>query len=443
MILNSLLHLHFSQEIHQTTNLMLCLLGCSMFINQMSLGLFSSLLVFASWWVVASPMSTDPLFMHYAAGMFTAAFVGTTFLVGVTGQAKALAINEIGLEDRGILLRALSNATDDALVIVNGDSIIGGNDKLTSVTGLSQETLDGLNIKDLFPSTSWDSVGRFLQSSEDGFIETEIKGLNGQLVPMAIKFRRDVIQKNPLLSISFRGAGYNQNLTVSDSTIRTLASGVAHEINNPLTIVSGHLALIQRLAKSNQGELASKILPSLEIIQGGMARVTKTVSSLMKLSTSATAEIRPVSIDDIFSTVLALTKQRFLDSGVVIRSGNAAQGVLVPCRGQEIMTAIIALLDNSLDAVRGQATPEVALNAISDGEQVIIRVIDSGTPIPDKVVTKLFVPFFSTKPPGHGQGLALSVAKKQVAEHGGSLEYVQEAVKTTFEMKVPVWVGPV
>jgi signal transduction histidine kinase len=441
-VANSMLHVGLSGEIHHTTNVMLCVIGCTVFINSFPLGILAITLSAGWWWAVTRTLAGDPLFFHFAIGIATASIVGVAFLGAGIRQARRIASNEIDLEDREVLLKAISDAAEDALIIVKDQLVIGGNQKWYQLTGRAMSEIGGTDLKSLFHARHWDAVSRILRSSDNGHFETALTDGKGGEVPVGIRFKSMRVDTVPVLALSIRVFDPS-NTGNNESSIRTLASGVAHEINNPLTIITGHVALMQRLIQDDSGSFAQKIRPGLEVIHTSLARITKTVSSLMRLGSAGSAQLRQVTIDEVLAAAISLTGQRFMDSGVKIHTVNTAQGVFIPTRGQEIMTAVIALLENSLDAVRKQKAPEIALNAFCEGEFVIMRVIDSGERISDHTVTKLFTPFFSTKPPGQGQGLALSVAKKQIAEHGGSLEYIHDAAKTTFEIRLPIWSGQV
>lgn len=109
----------------------------------------------------------------------------------------------------------------------------------------------------------------------------------------------------------------------------------------------------------------------------------------------------------------------------------------VQCRAVEISQALLNLLSNGLDAVRGQTKPWVRVDVTTEDDHISIAVTDSGAGISPTIRAKMHQPFFTTKEVGKGTGLGLSITKSIVERHGGEFFYDENSANTRFVIKLP------
>ena len=107
------------------------------------------------------------------------------------------------------------------------------------------------------------------------------------------------------------------------------------------------------------------------------------------------------------------------------------------CDSVEIEQVLVNLINNAIDAVKGQENAWVKLNCFEVGSQVVLQVIDSGLGLSKEVEAKLFQPFFPTKPVGEGTGLGLSIVKGILDEHKASISLNRAMPHTCFEIRFP------
>ena len=200
------------------------------------------------------------------------------------------------------------------------------------------------------------------------------------------------------------------------SAVGELASGVAHEINNPLTTILGQSHLL--LAS---GDIKEGARDRLNIIAEETSRAARIVQNLLMFARHYTPERRPCSLADQVRRVLELKAYQLRQDDVEIRTE------FTPCPPvyadeNQIQQVLLNLVQNAHQAMARQAPPHiltVRVRPVDGGGR--IEVLDTGPGIPPDVLPKIFDPFFTTKPPGDGSGLGLSVSYGIISEHSGRL----------------------
>lgn len=221
-----------------------------------------------------------------------------------------------------------------------------------------------------------------------------------------------------------------------------MAGGVAHEINNPLSIIVGKCGTVRTLMQ--QPDLnREKVASELEKIASTAGRIAKITTGLLAFSRSGEQDPpgKPL-IREIVEETCAFCLEKFKARNVRldVDCGSISE-VTLTCRQSQISQVLLNLLNNALDEV--QALPEkwVRLQVALTASHVEFSVTDSGSGIPTDVVEKLFQPFFTTKPVGHGTGLGLSISKGLVESHGGILFYDSNSPNTRFVVSIPLIAG--
>jgi two-component system, NtrC family, sensor kinase len=207
------------------------------------------------------------------------------------------------------------------------------------------------------------------------------------------------------------------------AAIGQLAAGVMHEINNPLATISVCVAAIGgRLAELSGAEKAA-VEEYLELIDKEVDRCTRIVDGLLDFSRPKGKTKGKVVLNALVDETLFLLKhhQRFkrltvakeLDMSLPATMGNAEQ----------LTQVLMALMLNAVDAMddRGKLTVRTARHH-SRTDEVVVEIEDNGIGIPRSDQTKIFEPFYTTKPPGRGTGLGLSICYGIVEDHKGRIE---------------------
>jgi len=199
------------------------------------------------------------------------------------------------------------------------------------------------------------------------------------------------------------------------AAVGQLVSGVAHELNNPLTSIAG---LSEFLLE--QKELGAKDRGHLRVIHEQADRAGRIVRNLLTFARKGPAEQAPVDLNDVIQRTLLLMSFDLTLKDIVVET---ELGTVPPVLGDRhaLQQVLLNLLNNAAQAV-AENPPErarvIRLVTWFD-DRVRMKVADSGGGIPDDVLPHLFTPFFTTKEPGQGTGLGLSITYSIVEAHGG------------------------
>jgi PAS domain S-box-containing protein len=199
------------------------------------------------------------------------------------------------------------------------------------------------------------------------------------------------------------------------ATVGEIASGVAHEVNNPLTAIRMEAELLARSTRDAEaGAAASTIVREVD-------RAARIVRSLLRLARRADTTPTRIQVNDLVRDVAEI-RQRVLRADnieVRVQQDHAAPAVLG--LGQDLQQVVINLVTNAEHAVRGRSPAVIQVATEAREGWVRLTVEDSGPGVPADIRNRVFDPFFTTKNPDEGTGLGLSICQRVVAEVGGRI----------------------
>jgi C4-dicarboxylate-specific signal transduction histidine kinase len=199
------------------------------------------------------------------------------------------------------------------------------------------------------------------------------------------------------------------------AAVGELAGGVAHEINNPLMIILGQVHLLL------QGEDHETILQGLRVIDGATKRAANIVRELVLFAERPPVRRQRCQLGEQFKAVLELHEARLAAQRIKVNSEiEDVEDVWAdPSQLQEVLQHLIQNAEQAMVASHGGGTLSIRVRPAVGGAR--IEVADDGPGIPSQDLPRIFNPFFTTKEPGQGRGLGLSVVHSVIAEHGGRL----------------------
>jgi C4-dicarboxylate-specific signal transduction histidine kinase len=224
------------------------------------------------------------------------------------------------------------------------------------------------------------------------------------------------------------------------SALGEMASGIAHEINNPLAIIFGKIEKTQRLLQKEGPIQVDVILSDLKKIQETSERISKIIKGLRAFSRSGDQDpFAKVGIDTIVNDTLSFCRERILNHSVSLRIPTSIPTFEINCRATQISQVLLNLLNNSFDAISEHTGEKwISLDFEVTPLKLRMKVTDSGNGIPPEVIDRMMQPFFTTKEAGKGTGLGLSISKGIIEEHRGTLSYDSTCKNTCFVIELPV-----
>jgi two-component system NtrC family sensor kinase len=211
------------------------------------------------------------------------------------------------------------------------------------------------------------------------------------------------------------------------SAIGQLVAGVAHELNNPLTSVIGYAQLVEDELRSAAPD--QLLRPGVDVardvrrIAEESERAAKIVRNLLAFARRQTAERAPQDVADLFNRVLALRSYEFRLSAIDLEATFEAELPRVLADAGQLQQALLNLVLNAEQAMRGRAPRRlrVAARYVDESAAVELSIADSGHGISEENLRRIFDPFFTTRDVGEGTGLGLSIVYGIVRDHGGQV----------------------
>jgi C4-dicarboxylate-specific signal transduction histidine kinase len=199
------------------------------------------------------------------------------------------------------------------------------------------------------------------------------------------------------------------------AAVNGLAAGVAHEINNPLTIIMAQLHLLA------QGDLGDQLEEALEVIDAAAKRAASIVRDLILFAEHRPPRRARCQVAQQINEVVAFEEARLEADGITVRL-HLDPVPDIWADHNHLQEVLLHLLQNAQHAIRETRSDGVlSISVKPTAAGVRIEVADDGPGIPPEHLPRIFNPFFTTKQPGDGRGLGLSVAHSIIAEHGGRI----------------------
>jgi len=199
------------------------------------------------------------------------------------------------------------------------------------------------------------------------------------------------------------------------ATVGEIASGVAHEVNNPLAAIRMEAELLGRSTRDTEASSAAAT------IVREVDRAARIVRSLLRLARRADITPVRVQLNELVRDVAEIRQRVLRADNIEVRTRMDQGAEAVLGLGQELQQVVINLMTNAEHAVRGRPNAVIELATEARKDWVRLTVEDSGAGVPADVRSRIFDPFFTTKSPDEGSGLGLSICQRVVAEVGGRI----------------------
>jgi PAS domain S-box-containing protein len=325
------------------------------------------------------------------------------------------------------------------------------NDSFCETIGLPKSEIIGQHILTFFTAENHDLVNRYLDSGDDGrtggletVLTLSIPGYPAEqrLVAVGALYR---IQDERECSLVLGMQDITQKVKLEEqqkmarrqlyrsarlASIGTLASGVAHEINNPLTAILGFASSL--LSRAQQGEEIEhdELVEYLQIITNETLRCRGIIENLSNFAREREVCIHDVSLKEVVDTAIKLLSSRIAKSGCVLSTA-IQQDVLVRADSNKLSQVLVNVITNALDFSSPGAIISLSMQTNRAQKRVSVIVADTGHGIAPQILPKVFDPFFTTKEVGKGTGLGLATCHAIMEECSGSIDISSELGKGT------------
>ncbi len=238
-----------------------------------------------------------------------------------------------------------------------------------------------------------------------------------------------------------------ETMRVSDrlTTVGTLAAGIMHEINNPLSYVMGNLEFvvenIEELAGALPRERTEDLLAALREASHGALRMSRIVRDLRTFSRRDEDSLAPVLLSDVIDSSINIAMNEIRQRARIEREYE--DEILVMANESRLGQVFLNLLINAAQAIAlgDSQNQRIFVRTARHGEGVVVEVSDTGSGMSPEVIERIFNPFFTTKPIGVGTGLGLSICRNIVESMGGRIEVTSRLGKgSTFRISMPLTV---
>lgn len=321
----------------------------------------------------------------------------------------------------------------DPLFVKNDrHEVIYANREYEKFVGMTKDVFVGKSDYEFFPKEVAD---RFWKQDDEVF-EAQEPIQNEEIVADSVGRSRIVLTKKTPLSVSDNEkiiVGIVRDITdlkqiqasmMAQSKMASLgemAAGIAHEINNPLTIIRGRALLLK------EKNTDKKINADLDLIEQNSIRIEKIVRSLKSVSRNSSNDpFEEATILSLVEEAYIIAKERFREKSLkldVVVDDKISEFDRTRARPAEIVQVLVNLLNNAFDAIQDQLGGWARIGVILEDGKFLIEVVDSGPKISQDVAERMMEPFFTTKSSGKGTGLGLSVSKQFLENHQSKLIY--------------------
>jgi len=386
-------------------------------------------------------------------------FEGEQFEFAFAVDISARKAGEEALRQSEENYRMIFNSASDAIMLhdsIDG-KILDCNTKTEELFGYSREEFADSHVRQFSsnepPYTQQEALLRIRAAAAGTpqMFEWHCRRRDGSLFWVEVNLRQVELLRRSVVLAVVRDVSERKRLEAQLrqsqklEAIGTLASGVAHEINNPLMGMINYAELIAM--RTQDAALAEYA----EEIKGEGTRMAGIVRNLLSFARQERETYSPARLIDIVEWTLSLVRALLRRSAIDVRVSVSEDLPRVQCRSQQIQQVLLNLLTNAKDALNERyPDPDPNKLLVISGEAVHhdgapwvrMTVEDRGVGVSADIADRLFDPFFTTKPRDEGTGLGLSISYGIVREHGGllTLETTSEGY-TRFHVLLPIVEG--
>jgi two-component system NtrC family sensor kinase len=363
---------------------------------------------------------------------------------------------------------AIINSALDCVIVIDEESrVIGFNPMAEKTFGYPAEAAIGKRIGELIvpPHLRGQHEAGFLRYMTTGQasvlgrrVEVEAMRADGTIIPVELAitevktenarlftaYLRDLTQVRQAASeIERQREALHQSEKLA--ALGSMLAGVAHELNNPLSIVIGHALMLGEETSDHAAATDfAKIAERAGKIQSAAERCGRIVRTFLSMARQGKAQRQEVQLPALVEGAVELLAYGLRTGGVETVLEIPPNLPVLVADGDQLHQVLVNLIINAQQALHDAPMPRrIAIAARFDHatRELAITVADNGPGIPEAIRTRIFDPFFTTKPTGIGTGVGLAVSRGIVEAHGGKLQLLAAQRGAAFEIRLPLGEG--
>lgn len=379
---------------------------------------------------------------------------GTAIGVGLIGeleQAERMEAHRLRRDaaEREQFIRGVVDSLGEGVIVLNDDyRLVLVNPVVEARHGIVGSEVVGLGFFSVFPK--WDStplrseIGRLLRGAAERFAIEGVEHYSPEGDRLILNIAGSVFRRGGRpAGVVLVGQDVTERVGLEQSARRseklaalgTLAAGLAHELNNPIGIISARIEVMLMEAESQQ--LPPLLLEDLRVLHRHAMRVARIARGLLSFARPGHGGQGPVDLNQVVEETLLLAEKQIARAGITIRRSLASG--LPPIRGDAgtLQQVVLNLVTNAGEAIDGPGEIRIETRTVSERAGAVqLTVSDTGAGIVPEALPRIFDPFYTTK--AEGTGLGLSVSHGIVRDHGGTIDVQSRpGFGTTFVLTFP------
>lgn len=218
------------------------------------------------------------------------------------------------------------------------------------------------------------------------------------------------------------------------AALGVISAGIAHEINNPLTIIKGYLKCFDLILEKEANTARADFKVYSEKINKSIDRIVKIVRHVKDFSRQSQESFAPLTLQELVESSLVLFEQQFYLSEINVHKIFPEKPLQVMGDFNRLEQVLVNVFANAKDAIKArtdQAGGNIHINLEDSGSHARITISDDGVGVCRSVLERVFEPFYTTKEVGQGTGLGLSISHGIMKDHKGSIQFKSEQNKGT------------
>ena len=343
----------------------------------------------------------------------------------------------------------LESASEGIVVVDTGGRVLLVNAKTEEMFGYSREELIGQPVEVLVPTRHRDthvahrdaymraprarSMGRGLdlagvkKNGAEFPVEVSLSYVSTDEGTRAIAFVTDISER----------LAYQRAVRQSDklASLGTLSAGVAHEINNPIGIITSRVEVM--MLEATDDTLSDEMRKDLEVILRQARRVATITQGLLSFARQSAGIQGPVELNRVVEDIVQLVQKDMSRSGVTVSTQLSEPLPLIIADANAVGQVLLNLLTNARRAMPDGGSISIETAPADGGRSIRLAVRDTGPGVPPDILPKIFDPFFTTR--SDGTGLGLSISHGIMEDHRGTIDVTSEVGSgAVFTLTFPV-----